>query len=229
MDKISPEHSLSRLKPQSFLILPLYFRCSKTLIPLVSLCWSYSSSSFFLLYWATQCSKCVSFTIFFTTTDTPKTKNHFYFSEYPGSKVDNATEILFCVSKSPQYILIPYSAVSWGSNPVLNQFWWSSAEFLNVRSKQKILKGKKKSIFISPFCNIFLYNSSSERYWSFPILHPFFFLWSTSQHSTIFSTLISIACQKHNWWFHQCYWHSCCRKRISKLVFPDNLASSAVM
>lgn len=148
MDKISPEHSLSRLKPQSFLILPLYFRCSKTLIPLVSLCWSYSSSSFFLLYWATQCSKCVSFTIFSTTTGTPKTKNHFYFSEYPGSKVDNATEILFCVSKSPQYILIPYSAVSWGSNPVLNQFWWSSAEFLNVRSKQKILKGKKKKVFL---------------------------------------------------------------------------------
>lgn len=113
-------------------------------------------------------------------------------------------------------ILIPYNSVSRGSNPVLNLFWLHSAEFLNVRNKQKILKKKNKnSVFINPLCNIFFSNSPSEKYWSFPVLHPFFFLWSTSQYSTIYSTLIALACQKHNWWFHQCYWHSCCRKRMS--------------
>lgn len=47
-DKIPPEHSLSRLKPPSFLGFPLYIRCSKALITLVALCWTHSSRPLFL-------------------------------------------------------------------------------------------------------------------------------------------------------------------------------------
>lgn len=97
-DKIPPEHSLPRLNPPSFLSLLLCIRCSKALITLVALCWTHSSTCPFLLYWGTQCSKCVSFTIFSTSMDLPKSKNNFYFSKYPGSK---ATEILLCISKPP--------------------------------------------------------------------------------------------------------------------------------